>query len=335
LYFSTHLVVLSKALNLNSVNTSHVNLALRVAAVGLWEWHIPEDRMEWSDRVYEIHGLRLGEFDGAMGAYRALIHPDDLAPVTDVMHRSGDIEFRIVRPGGEVRWVRMSVESSPGTLAGAVMDITGSKETEDFVHRAIHDLREPTRTVASFAELLARNPAGGSDYVSFIRDGARQMRAVVDGLQALFATVAWRPERVDTATLTEDSSVVRGPLPEVWGDRAALRQLFSNLLSNARRFRRPAVPLRVEISAVRDGEDYWEFCIRDNGLGFEPAQATELFQPFRRLHSRDISGAGVGLALCRKIVHRHGGRIWAQGIPSQGTAVHFTLPMEPDVSDNH
>jgi signal transduction histidine kinase len=219
LYFSTHLITLSKALNLNGANTSHLNLALRVAAIGSWEWHIPEDRMEWSDRVYEIHGLGRGEFGGTMGAYRALIHPDDLASATDVMHRPGDIEFRIVRPGGEVRWVRMSVESNPGALAGAVMDITGNKETEDFVHRAIHDLREPTRTVASFAELLARNPAGGSDYVSFIRDGTRQMRAIVDGLQALSATDAWRPEPVDTATLIEDSPVVQGPLPEVWGDR--------------------------------------------------------------------------------------------------------------------
>jgi signal transduction histidine kinase len=304
---------------------------LRVAAIGLWEWNIPEDRMEWSDRLYEIHGLRPGEFAGTMGAYRALIHPDDRASVADLMHRSGDIEFRIVRPGGEVRWLRMSVESNPNALTGAVTDITGNKETEDFVHRAIHDLREPARTVASFAELLTRNPAGGSDYVSFIRDGARQMRAIVDGLQALSATVAWRPERVDTATLIEDSSVVQGPLPEVWGDRASLRQLFGNLLSNARRFRRPAVPLRVEISAVKDGENYWEFCIRDNGLGFDPAKASELFQPFRRLHSRDLSGAGLGLAHCRRIVHRHGGRIWAEGTPNQGTAVHFTLPGEPDV----
>jgi signal transduction histidine kinase len=82
------------------------------------------------------------------------------------------------------------------------------------------------------------------------------------------------------------------------------------------------------------GENYWEFCIRDNGLGFEPAKAMELFQPFRRLHSRDISGAGLGLALCRKIVHRHGGRIWAQGTSNQGASFHFNLPGEADVSGN-
>jgi signal transduction histidine kinase len=206
------------------------------------------------------------------------------------------------------------------------MDITLNKETEDFVHRAIHDLREPSRTIGSFAELLARNPAGGSDYVGFIRDGARQMRATVEGLQALSAPVAWRPERVHAAALIDDPTVIHESLPEVWGDRASLQQLFSNLLSNATRFRRPSVPLRVEISAVKDGENSWQFCIRDNGLGFDPEKATELFQPFRRLHSRDISGAGIGLALCRKIVHRHGGRIWAQGTPNQGASFYFTLP---------
>ena len=162
--------------------------------------------------------------------------------------------------------------------------------------------------------------------MGFIRDGARQMRAIVEGLQALSAAVAWRPERVDTATLVDDTSVIHESLPEVWGDRASLHQLFRNLLSNATRFRRPSVPLRVEVSAVRDGETSWQFCIRDNGLGFDPAKATELFQPFRKLHSRDISGAGIGLALCRKIVHRHGGRIWAQGAPNQGACFCFTLP---------
>jgi len=288
--------------------------------------------MEWSERLYEIFGLRRGEFDGAMSAFQALIHPDDRTSVAAALadparlDRLIDLEFRIVRPAGEVRWLRMSMESNPRALTGAVIDITENKETEDFVSRAIHDLREPTRTVASFAELLARNPAGGSEYVSFIQDGARQMRAIVDGLQALSATVAWRPERVDTATLIEDSSVVQGPLPEVWGDRASLQQLFSHLLSNARRFRRPSVPLRVEISAVKKESNIREFCIRDNGLGFDPAKATELFQPFHRLHSRDISGAGLGLALCRKIVHRHGGRIWAQGTPNQGASFRFTLP---------
>jgi len=303
-----------------------MKLALRVAAIGLWEWNIPEDRVEWSDRLYEIHGLRPGEFDGTMAAYRALVHPDDLASVTDGLDSPGDLEFRIVRPGGEVRWLRMSVEPNPESVTAAVMDTTSHKEAEDFLYRAIHDLREPTRTVASFAELLARNPAGGSDYVGFIRDGARQMRAIVDGLQALSATVAWRTERVDTAELIDDPTVIHEGLPEVWGDRASLRQLFGNLLSNARRFRRPSVPLRVEISAVRDEENFWQFCIRDNGLGFDRAKAPELFQPFRRLHSRDISGAGLGLALCRKIVHRHGGRIWAQGTPNQGAAFYFTLP---------
>ncbi len=318
------------SVNIGTLNSTesrerYLNLALRVAGIGLWEWNIPEDRMEWSDRLYEIHGLQRAAFDGTMAAYQALLHPDDLASVTDAMLLPGDFEFRIVRPGGEVRWLRMSVEANPGTLTGAVIDITANRETEDFIYRAMHDLREPIRTVTSFSELLARNPTAGSEYADFIRDGARQMRGTVDGLKALSAPPAWHPERVDTAALVEDPSVIQEGLPEVWGDRASLQELFRNLLSNARRFRRPAVPWEVQIRAVKR-EGHWEFCIRDNGLGFDPAKASELFQPFRRLHSRDISGTGIGLARCRKIVNRHGGRIWAEGAPNEGASFYFTLP---------
>jgi light-regulated signal transduction histidine kinase (bacteriophytochrome) len=112
----------------------------------------------------------------------------------------------------------------------------------------------------------------------------------------------------------------------VVGDSAQLQLLFHHLLSNSLRYRKPGVPPRIEISAERLWSAEWRFCVRDSGLGFDPAHSTGMFAPFRRLHGREISGTGLGLTLCRRIVERHGGRIWAEGVAGKGAAFCFTLP---------
>ena len=218
-------------------------------------------------------------------------------------------------------------------------------ELERFVYAASHDLREPLRVVATFTRLLSREAKGrlGEDadrYIEFILDGTARMRTVIDGLLALSRGVAAESTKQPVNSgkiLTDcilalqgemgasDAVIACGELPEVQADGAQLAELFTNLLSNAIRFRKPDAPLRVEVSAAKVG-GMWQFRVRDNGRGFDPAQAQALFTPFRRLHGRDISGAGVGLALCRKIVERHGGRIWAEGALGEGAAFLFTLP---------
>ena len=125
--------------------------------------------------------------------------------------------------------------------------------------------------------------------------------------------------------------VVADALPTVVAIAGQLEQLFQNLIANALKFRRPGVAPRVEVSALRlaDGTPRaaWRFTVRDNGIGFEPQFADQIFTVFQRLHTRaEYAGTGVGLAICRKIVERHGGTIWAEGTPGAGSAFHFTLP---------
>ena len=198
---------------LTETNERWLEIALRAGGIGAWDWDIPADRIQWSERVYEIHGLQPGEFGGTMAQYRTLVHPDDLGAVEKAIEEAlrGDrpyaIEFRVVRPGGEARWVATSAESmrdergNPLRLIGATVDVTDRKRTEDallranqemeqFAYAASHDLQEPLRTVTNFTQLLAREAQGklGSDadqYIQFIVDGARRMRALIDGLLAL------------------------------------------------------------------------------------------------------------------------------------------------------
>jgi light-regulated signal transduction histidine kinase (bacteriophytochrome) len=212
------------------------------------------------------------------------------------------------------------------------------EEFEQFVYAAGHDLQESLRAVTSFTQLLAREAKGrlGGDadqYIAFILEGTARMRAMVDGLLALsrVASAESPMRRVDSGQIVAQciaetgTAVEVAELPEVTGDAAQLKLVFQNLLANAIRFQRLGVAPCIEISATKSGAE-WRFCVRDNGTGFNAAQAQNLFVPFRRLHSREVSGVGIGLAVCRKIVERHGGRIWAEAVEGEGAAFWFTLP---------
>ncbi len=224
-------------------------------------------------------------------------------------------------------------------------------ELEQFAYVASHDLQEPLRMVASYTQLLARRYQGKLDaqadtYIRFAVDGAQRMQVLIHDLLALSRVgTQERPHRpVDTAkvlsgvlrwlggALEESGGTVEveGALPTVLGDAGQLEQLFQNLVANALKFRKPGVAPRVVVGATRvrhGGGAMWEFTVRDNGIGFEPQFAEQIFTVFQRLHTRtEYPGTGVGLAICRKIVERHGGAIRAEGAPGEGAAFHFTLP---------
>lgn len=224
-------------------------------------------------------------------------------------------------------------------------------ELEQFAYVASHDLQEPLRMVASYTQLLARRYEGKLDaqadkYIRFAVDGAQRMQALINDLLALSRVgTQGRPfAPVDVSAvlqrvlgwlgraLEESGGVVTaGQLPVVRGDAGQLEQLIQNLLANALKFRRPGEAPRVSVTAVRREDDAagpaWEFAVADNGIGFEPQFAEQIFVVFQRLHTRaEYPGTGVGLAIVRKIVERHGGRIWAESAPGQGTTFRFTLP---------
>ena len=234
-----------------------------------------------------------------------------------------------------------SVESLLATQAELARS---NAELEQFAYVASHDLQEPLRMVASYVGLLERRYRGkldddADDFIEFAVDGARRMQALLNGLLDLsrVGTRGREPEPTDSeavlrdallnleqAIAERDTEVTRDPLPTVLGDRIQLTQLFQNLISNAIKFNASRKP-RVAVTVRRAGS-MWEFRIADNGIGIDPAHFERIFQVFQRLHTRETyAGTGIGLALCRKIVERHGGTIRIESAKGQGATFCFTL----------
>jgi signal transduction histidine kinase len=221
-----------------------------------------------------------------------------------------------------------------------------NRELELFASVASHDLQEPLHTIASYTELLAHKYKGRLDekadkYIDFITVGTGHMHTMINDLLA-YSRVGTRakpfvPVKTDSVldqalaalgkSLKESGTVIeRDELPEVAGDDTQLAQLFQNLIGNAIKFRKKEAPLTIRVSCERR-DDEWVFCVRDNGIGIEPRFFDRIFEIFRRLHTREeYEGSGMGLAICRKIVERHGGSIWVESTFGEGSSFCFTLP---------
>ncbi len=218
-------------------------------------------------------------------------------------------------------------------------------ELEQFAYVASHDLQEPLRMVASYTQLLARRykgklDAAADEFIAFAVDGATRMQYLIQdllsysrlttkgqNLQPTDAAAACQTalEHLRGAIESSSAKVAVGELPKVMAYSTQLTQLFQNLIGNAIKYCKERVP-EVAVSAKVDGER-WLFSVRDNGIGIEPQYFERIFQMFQRLHTREqYSGTGIGLAICRKIAERHGGRIWVESQPGQGSNFQFTLP---------
>jgi signal transduction histidine kinase len=234
-------------------------------------------------------------------------------------------------------------------LASAATELQRSNtELEAFAYVASHDLQEPLRKVTSFCQLLESRYSDqlderGLQYIGFAVDGAKRMQQLVNDLLA-FSRVGRQGQTftptplgdlaasavADLQGAIEESAaeVVIGALPTLPVAPALMRAVFQNLLANAIKFRSEAAP-RAELSAERDG-DGWRFSCADNGIGIESDYAERIFIIFQRLHTREAyPGTGIGLAMCRKIVEHHGGRMWLDQAYTGGTRMYFTLPDEP------
>ena len=227
-----------------------------------------------------------------------------------------------------------------------------NEELKTFAYVASHDLQEPLRMISSYVTLLERRYKGKLDndadeFIAYAVDGAKRMQCLINDL--LEYSRVGRSHREFSVMSTSDvlesvlknfSTVIKekeavityGALPDVEADSLQLRQLFQNLISNALKFSRDGVEPRVEIEAKRHGA-HWIFSVTDNGIGIEAEYKTKIFEIFKRLHgNKKYSGTGIGLAICKKIVERHGGRIWVTSVPEKGATFHFSLPVEHNPS---
>jgi len=222
-----------------------------------------------------------------------------------------------------------------------------NSDLQQFAHAVSHDLQEPLRAISSFAQLLERHSADldstAREYLHYIIDGSQRMSALIRDLLAYSRVMEGQGtggEPVDLSVVLSDSLeilsllieetgaivVVAEPLPVVEGHRIALTQLMLNLISNALKYRKPDKPPEVTIGAER-GDEEWIISVTDNGPGIHPKDYAKIFVIFERLDPAKSSGTGLGLALCQKIVERHGGRIWVESELDAGSTFHFTLPV--------
>jgi signal transduction histidine kinase len=228
-----------------------------------------------------------------------------------------------------------------------------NSDLEQFAYVASHDLQEPLRKVASFCQLLQRRYQGqlderGDQYIQFAVDGAKRMQALINDLLA-FSRLGRRSGEhvvVDTGELFEaaignlepviaetGAQVTHGELPRVQGEATLLTAVFQNLINNAIKFR-DEKPSEIQVDVRRDGDE-WLFSVTDNGIGIEPEYSERIFVIFQRLHAKSAyPGTGIGLAMCRKIIDYHDGRIWLDTEAPEGhTRICFTLPVLADLPE--
>lgn len=220
-----------------------------------------------------------------------------------------------------------------------------NEDLEQFAFAASHDLQEPLRTVSSFATLLERSAASKlsgkeHEYLSYIVSGSRRMRELIEDLLTysqvgqkpmmagpvdLRSVVAQALENLRGGIADSGATIKWEWLPAVRGDEAQLCHIFQNLIGNSIKYARTGVPPTIWLSALRE-DSQWVICVRDDGIGIDKAYFQVIFGAFKRLHGREIPGTGIGLAVCRKVVEAHGGRIWVESVLGEGSAFRFTLP---------
>jgi signal transduction histidine kinase len=293
----------------------------------------------------------LGELAAAVraastGAHEPEIRPEGSGEIAALARDVEHMRRELVEQVAELRESHAETERAHELLREQARELERSnRDLEQFAYLASHDLQEPLRKVASFTQLLQKRYGDQLDeradqYIDFAVDGARRMQRLIQDLLA-FSRVgrSGAPlEDVDLESVLEQvlqdlaeriaepgAQVTHEPLPVVRGERALLTTLLMNVVSNAIKFRHPDRAPRVHLTARR-GEGSWELACTDNGIGIDPQYAERVFVIFQRLHPKDVySGTGIGLALVKRVVEHHGGRVWVEPAAEGGATVRWTL----------
>lgn len=251
----------------------------------------------------------------------------------------------IFNPNAQARTILLAIEDTTDRKQAEEALQTTNAELQHFAYALTHDLQEPLRMVVNFTQLLAQEYAGkmGQDadkFISYSVQGALRIEALLKALLAYWEVSERERESLALidcgavlaktlfnlqAAIAESGAVVTSDLlPTVVAEEVLLMQLFQNLISNSIKYRGKETP-RIHVSAERDG-DGWRFAVRDNGIGIDPQDADRVFGMFKRLHGSEIAGTGIGLAICKKVAERQGGRIWVESEPGRGATFKFTIP---------
>jgi PAS domain S-box-containing protein len=251
----------------------------------------------------------------------------------------------IFNPNAQARTILLAIEDATDRKQAEDALRTTNAELQHFAYALTHDLQEPLRMVVNFTELLGQEYSGkmgeeADQFISYSVQGALRIEALLKALLAYWE-VAEREHgsvtsvdcnavlgktllNLQAAIAESGASVTSDPLPTLAAEEVMLMQVFQNLISNAIKYRGAATP-RIHVSAQREAEG-WQFAVRDNGVGIDPQDADRVFGMFKRLHGGEIPGTGIGLAICKKVVERQGGRIWVESEAGQGSTFKFTIP---------
>jgi PAS domain S-box-containing protein len=263
--------------------------------------------------------------------YNASVYKDDTNNIIGVFASARDIsEIKVAENNLKLKLEELS---------------RSNEELEQFAYISSHDLQEPLRMIASYLQLLERKYKGKLDakadkYIHFSVDGATRMQNLIDDILD-FSRVTTRAKELKLTDLEpiykevlsnlevsidENKAIIsHDPLPVVMADKTQISQVFQNLINNAIKFRSKDQP-KINIS-VKKEENQWIFAVQDNGIGINPKHSDRIFEVFKRLHKkREYSGTGIGLAICKKIIERHGGHIWVESELGKGSTFYFTLP---------
>ncbi len=248
-------------------------------------------------------------------------------------------------PNAQARTILLAFEDTTERRGTADALKATNAELQNFAYALTHDLQEPVRMVVNFTQLLAREHQGklGEDsdkFMAYSVEGALRIEALLKALLTYWETteqgqdgfgavdcndiLARTLANLQAVIVESDAIVTSDPLPTVVGEQVMLMQVFQNLIANSLKYRSDATP-RIHVAARRDPNE-WVFSVEDNGMGIDPQDAERVFGMFKRLHGPDIPGTGIGLALCKKVVERHGGRIWVESEAGQGATFKFTIP---------
>ncbi len=305
------------------------------------------------------YGLEIRHTDGRVipVLYNATVYRDEAGKITGVFAAARDITERkraedaLLRANRElddrVKERTVELQEANTLLEKKSNELARSNlELQQFAYIASHDLQEPLRAISGFTELLEKRYKGQIDeradtYINFIIDGTKQMNQVIFDLleYSRVQTKAHEFGLIDTtislkqalrnlrASIKEkDAIITADPLPELSADGIQITQIFQNLIGNALKFQKPGTVPEIRIAA-QDRGDSWLFSVTDNGIGIDPRYTERIFKIFQRLHAKgEYAGTGIGLAICKRIVERHGGDITVRSEPGVGSTFEFTLP---------